>query len=194
MTDVPAETTEASIARLEASIARLEALGLEAPSTTSVNPDGSPGHVAPGELIESAWGNAVSDEFQRKRAWFASSIASVGFNTSITDFPGLTVSLTMAPGKAYLASAFVPSIVSSGAGIFLIYISGGTGTTLVTGRHEHAIGSGASFSLGASVLMTGNSGAQTVKVRMQTTGGSMTVTGGVNLPAYVLVEEISATV
>lgn len=27
----------------------------------SVNPDGTPGHVAAGELIESAWGNAVSD-------------------------------------------------------------------------------------------------------------------------------------
>jgi len=31
----------------------------------SVNPDGTPGHVAADELIESAWGNAVSDSITK---------------------------------------------------------------------------------------------------------------------------------
>jgi hypothetical protein len=31
----------------------------------SVNPDGTPGYVASGELIESTWGNATSDSIKR---------------------------------------------------------------------------------------------------------------------------------
>jgi len=57
-----------TLARLEAVVARLEALGagpaLAAPFAT-VNPDGTPGHVAADELIESAWGNATSDSFTK---------------------------------------------------------------------------------------------------------------------------------
>lgn len=56
-----------TLARLDEIVARLDALGIVAPPSgtpASVNPDGSPGHVAPGELIESAWGNAVSDSVQ----------------------------------------------------------------------------------------------------------------------------------
>lgn len=55
--------TDTRLARLEEAIGRLEHLGSTqpVPSPLAVNPDGTPGHVAPGELIESAWGNSVSD-------------------------------------------------------------------------------------------------------------------------------------
>jgi hypothetical protein len=52
--------------RLELLVNRLERLGVNPPGVNpaAVNADGSPGHVAPGELIESAWGNSVADTFQ----------------------------------------------------------------------------------------------------------------------------------
>ena len=61
-----------TLERLEAIVARLEKLGL-APAElavaplAAVDPDGFPGHVAAGELIESAWGNATVDTLHRLR-------------------------------------------------------------------------------------------------------------------------------
>ena len=54
--------TDERIARLEAALDRLEALGLTgpAPSPAVVDPDGYPGGVTAGEIIESAWGNATA--------------------------------------------------------------------------------------------------------------------------------------
>lgn len=48
--------------RLEAVLDRLDRLGLAGPTptpTTAVDPDGYPGVVVSGELVEAAWGNAV---------------------------------------------------------------------------------------------------------------------------------------
>lgn len=60
------DTTVSSdlVLRLEAALARMEALGLIAPAAAA-NPDGTPSNVASGELIESAWGNAVADTIQK---------------------------------------------------------------------------------------------------------------------------------
>lgn len=57
LTDTP------NIDRLAALVTRLERLGvtLGTDARVAVNPDGTPGNVATGELIESAWGNAVAD-------------------------------------------------------------------------------------------------------------------------------------
>ena len=57
----------ATIDRLDAIVARLEALGLMPPPAiglAAVDPDGFPGNVAAGELIESAWGNAVANSMR----------------------------------------------------------------------------------------------------------------------------------
>jgi len=52
----------ATLDEVRALVARLDQLltGAVTPFA-AVNPDGTPGHVAAGELIESAWGNAVVD-------------------------------------------------------------------------------------------------------------------------------------
>lgn len=52
-----------AIARVEAVLAQLKAV--EAQPFAAVLPDGRPDHVAAGELIESAWGNAVVDTLAR---------------------------------------------------------------------------------------------------------------------------------
>lgn len=55
-------TTVVDADRLRSLVVALETLlGDGAVSAAAVNPDGTPGHVAAGELIESAWGNAVVD-------------------------------------------------------------------------------------------------------------------------------------
>jgi len=64
------------LTRLESLVARMEQLGgidLSSIMPTSVNPDGTPGPVAAGELIESAWGNAVQQTLMLRRG--------VGLNT-----------------------------------------------------------------------------------------------------------------
>lgn len=52
--------TADDVARLRALVTQLDQLLGPAPAPASVNPDGTPGPVAAGELIESAWGNAVA--------------------------------------------------------------------------------------------------------------------------------------
>ena len=60
------DTTEDLLARFEAVVARLEELGGPGISlAAATNPDGTPANVAAGELIESAWGNAVADTIER---------------------------------------------------------------------------------------------------------------------------------
>lgn len=58
------DTDTTVLDRLDQIVARLEALGLAVPAVprAALDPDGTPGHVAAGELIESAWGNAVVDQ------------------------------------------------------------------------------------------------------------------------------------
>ena len=47
--------------RVEQLIARLEAMLGEQVTPTAVNPDGTPGNVVAGELIDAAWGNSVAN-------------------------------------------------------------------------------------------------------------------------------------
>jgi hypothetical protein len=78
--------------RLESLVARLEALGLAAPGpTVATDLYGNPGNVASGELIESAWGNAVADR-------------------SIKTYPTLNDMLTN-PGSVYGEHAVVDGTI-----------------------------------------------------------------------------------
>jgi len=64
-----------AVARLEEVLDRLERLGLVPPApgqTAAVDPDGYPGRVVSGELIESAWGNAVADKIHDHGAYLYS--------------------------------------------------------------------------------------------------------------------------
>lgn len=55
------------LARLEDLVGRLEAVaGLVEVTPAAVNPDGTPGPVAAGELIQASWGNAVVDTLNRR--------------------------------------------------------------------------------------------------------------------------------
>jgi hypothetical protein len=73
--------TDTAVARLEAILERLERLGLAPPTPgqqAAVNPDGTPAPVVSGELIESAWGNAVSDSITELRRFHGVLGASSG--------------------------------------------------------------------------------------------------------------------
>jgi hypothetical protein len=92
MSDTTASPEEILL-RLESLVARLEDAGLmprqgEGPSQTiAVDLDGNPGTVVPGELIESAWGNATVDRvlkaFQTKELvqanWAGAHDGAMGF-------------------------------------------------------------------------------------------------------------------
>jgi len=65
--------TTTELDRLEALVARLERAGgrsLGPSQRVATNPDGTPGNVVPGELIESAWGNAVADTLNVGHGFF----------------------------------------------------------------------------------------------------------------------------
>lgn len=70
--------------RLAALVDRLEALGLAPPTiaAAAINPDGTPGLVAPDELIESTWGNAVANSFTNVKIPNAINVAAAGSSWS----------------------------------------------------------------------------------------------------------------
>jgi hypothetical protein len=78
--------------RLRALVAELDRLLAAGPSQlAAVNPDGTPGHVAANELIESAWGNAVVDTIERRpKGWLAAGFS----NTNHTGIQGTPVVLS----------------------------------------------------------------------------------------------------
>jgi hypothetical protein len=178
--------------RLEGLVDRLEVLIPDAvlPAPTSVNPDGSPGPVAPGELIESAWGNAVSNELQRTRAWFVQNTNSPTFTTTASDFPGLTLTHDFKAGKIYKISAFVAFCIATLDGVREIFITDGNSQAL--NRGANFTHDGFSFSLHTQVVVsTSPVGVQTVKVMMRTSAGVLSVTGGAGQQSNLIIEEIS---
>ena len=77
------------IDRLEAVLARLEEMaGPEIDAQVAVNPDGTPGAVASGELIESAWGNATATSIATLMhgpvAWYVTNPAGGVAPTSVS--------------------------------------------------------------------------------------------------------------
>jgi hypothetical protein len=72
-------TVDDRLARLDAVVAQLERLGLVAPPEVEAFAAGDlPPHVAAGELITSAWGNAVVDEVTRLRAQVSNDYVHAG--------------------------------------------------------------------------------------------------------------------
>jgi hypothetical protein len=99
---------------------------------TAVNPDGTPGFVAPDELIESAWGNAVVDTLVTQRG--------VGlFTGTFAVGAGLAPTITWT-GEAFdtdgyhVASANDIVIPAKRGGVYVIQcqIATDTGVTAVT--------------------------------------------------------------
>lgn len=60
--------TDDQVARLERLLDRIERLGVSVEPLAATDTDGNPGAVAAGELIESAWGNAVADHVVKRYA------------------------------------------------------------------------------------------------------------------------------
>jgi hypothetical protein len=182
------------ITRLEAVLERLEALGLSGPvvNPASINPDGSPGHVAAGELIESAWGNAVSDEFARRRAWFVRNQTDATFPaTGPQNFPGLTVTVDFKPGRIYKATAFIPNCSNATASFNYLYLIGTNGTLVLNTAQETADATG-KFSMFTSwIIQTVSAVTDTINVRMSCSAGTLVVDGAPGAENLILVEEIS---
>jgi hypothetical protein len=108
MTKTTEADTSVALLRLEAVLDRLERLGLTAPEVTpaSVNPNGTPGPVAAGELIESAWGNAVADSISTLWGHPVAVRAATGPVT--TDASGIfTINTGFAPVAVSCTSASV---------------------------------------------------------------------------------------
>lgn len=179
------------IDRIEAAIERLEALGLTGPvvSPSAVNPDGSPGFVAPGELIESAWGNAVSNEFNRIRAGHKQTNTASGPYGALAAVPGLSLPAQFVSDRLYKLSAHIAILATSATGIAHMRIVDSGSTPLAVG--EHTTNGNAEFSLDASVLLTGATGPNTLTVQLSFGPGGMTIPGGVGANSYILLEEIS---
>ena len=107
------------------------------PSPTVVDPDGYPGHVASGELIESAWGNAVANTLRAQQNT-DSSLATratrgetldgfytwAGSLTVITDANGNFTCPTNKPTTPGVTLGFPPAVVaccsSPGFGVFVV--------------------------------------------------------------------------
>jgi hypothetical protein len=209
-------TTKADerIHRLEQVVTRLEALGLSAPvpSPSSVNPDGTPGHVVAGELIESAWGNATSDsisihrgaitahtgrldaleaEDARAHAWVKQVPDSAGpFGTTPADFPGLSVTFPALMGHIYRLSGFVASATRTLAGNAYIQLVNQAGAVYSTGQQTMDDGENESLFVSSYVALV--SGSITVKLQLRVGGnGSLQVTGATGYNSFVAVEEVS---
>jgi hypothetical protein len=103
------------LARVERLIIELErivpATGDVAGPLAAVNPDGTPGHVAADELIESAWGNAVVDTLDRRpRGRLASAFSGTvqsGIQQTPVTLTGTTVSYTAVGGRTVIITAKV---------------------------------------------------------------------------------------
>jgi hypothetical protein len=66
MSELTAARIDELVRRLDVLAAHLGVSDLAALPRAATNPDGSPGSVAAGELIESAWGNAVATWLNRR--------------------------------------------------------------------------------------------------------------------------------
>lgn len=88
--------TDVMLERLDAILTQLEALGVAVPSPTApetrMDAHGNPGLVAAGELIESAWGNAVVGRVVQR-------------------FPNITALNAWAPGNGAIAGTVTPPTV-----------------------------------------------------------------------------------
>ena len=130
------------VERLEGVVARLEAAGLIAPPgpapLAAVNPDGTPGNVAAGELIESAWGNAVADTIGQHQARFLRFQGSSALVT--TDASGAGVVNFLYPFPALPVIAVTQSFSTGAFGVtFTIYGVNVNGFTFIATTGTGAI-------------------------------------------------------
>lgn len=104
-------TDQQTIDRLDALVTRLEALGIpdvEASPRAPVNPDGSPGNVAAGELIESAWGNAVVDTLWKRARGVYSRIYKPSFEGGFS--PGVEFAIAGLAGTSIASSGRLTTV------------------------------------------------------------------------------------
>lgn len=139
--------TDVDLARWESLVSRLEALVPGAPVPLGgVDPDGFPSHVAAGELIESAWGNAVVDKLRAMQPATPPYYVAAGGNdalpTGLTNITWPTVTgtaftydsankrLVCVQAGQYVLSAFVLANAGTVADV-RIGVGGGTPMTYV---------------------------------------------------------------
>jgi hypothetical protein len=105
--------------RLRALVDQLEQL-IDLPGQTAVvNPDGTPGNVVAGELIESAWGNATANSIGRFAAADADAVVTIGGNTdasaaAMTDWLVGSITVPVWATKARIVTTVAGHFQASG--------------------------------------------------------------------------------
>jgi hypothetical protein len=72
-------------------VRRMEQMLATPGAQAAVNPDGTPGNVASGALIESAWGNAVADSFKKLDSATKQGYGTIAGSTTVTPTGGRAV-------------------------------------------------------------------------------------------------------
>ena len=162
----------ADLAELRQLVTRLDRLlAVPSPGPASINPDGTPGNVAPGDLIESAWGNAVVYQLGwattrvETRGGTAHTITSVQATTMTINVPGAPYARTL---SVHFAQTFVAD-ASASARVQVVI----NGTNIVLDHYNVNTFSGGAVALSAagSVAMGQPVGAAVgVEVRVVATG------------------------
>lgn len=118
---------------------------------------------------------------------------SAAITTSITDLPGLSVTFTGVAGRRYLAIAHAMLVKSTGAAgdTVNMYVSTGADVQLALSQ-IHARGVSDTHTHTALVTFT-STGATTIKLRANTSAGSMVLSASATNPATLVVVDIGPT-
>ena len=150
-----------AIARVAAVLAELREARDAEVTPAAINADGSPGTVAAGELIESAWGNATANTIGKlKGAQRYSAALSLALVTA--DTTGVWISGNLAvPTAAYrrLALVTVNVLLTSTGDVDLALYAAGP-VLMRRGRHPSVQGQGASLAITTQTAIAANEAQQ----------------------------------
>lgn len=118
---------------------------------------------------------------------YAAQTASQSGFTSETDIAGVSVTFTASASRRYRTTLRVPlaDCLSVSTIAAFIYDTGGR-----IGQGNESIGAGSGTNHTVTTITSGVSGSQTHRGRLVSTGGSATLTASVNVPIWIMVEDI----
>jgi len=108
-----------------------------------------------------------------------------------TDVPGLSVTVNLVAGRRYRISSFLRLAAASVAADRFVHIRDGSNNEIQIEGNSIVLNGQATFN--PSVIVTpAVSGSMTYKISTNVTSGTVTLVGGAEFPAYIMVEDIGA--